>query len=75
MLGGAPGPCGNNPHQNCKFLGSVLIIQEDNGFEEEPGDNLDGGVITMDFSPVAEIFCEIAFSMLIIQHPSQSNHL
>jgi hypothetical protein len=27
--GGAPGPNGNNPYQNCNYLGNVLVIQED----------------------------------------------
>ena len=65
--GGEPGPDGDNPYQNCEYLGNVLIIQEDNGFEEQPDDNQDGGTVTMDFSPMAEEVYEIG--MLDVDYP------
>jgi hypothetical protein len=55
--GGEPGPDGENPYKNCNPLGNILIIQEDNRDNrcgEIPDDNQNGGVITVDFSTVAE---------------------
>jgi hypothetical protein len=66
-FGGAPGPEGDNPYRNCEFLGNVLIIQEDNGFEEQPDDNQDGGTVTMDFSPTADEVYEIG--LLDVDYP------
>ncbi len=57
--GGAPGPNGDNPYQNCNYLGNVLIIQEDNGYEEQPDDNQYGGTMSFDFSPAAQEIYEI----------------
>ncbi len=65
--GGAPGPNGDNPYQNCNYLGNVLIIQEDNGYEDQPDDNQDGGTISFDFSPVAKEIYEI--ELLDIDYP------
>lgn len=53
---GEPGPNNDNPYQNCSPQGNVLIIQEDNRDNRcglIPDDNVDGGHITMDFSPMA----------------------
>jgi len=57
--GGQPGANGNNPYQNCDYLGNVLIIQEDNGYEEQPDDNKNGGKISLDFLPMVEEVYEI----------------
>ena len=65
--GGAPGENGDNPCQNCDYLGNVLIIQEDNGYEAQPDDNKDGGVMTFDFSPAVDEIYEI--SLLDIDYP------
>ena len=43
--GGVPDACG----ANCKPLGNVLIIQEDNYYPDIPDDNVNGGVITFHF--------------------------
>jgi hypothetical protein len=56
--GGEPGPKGDNPYKNCQPQGNVLIIQEDNEDNEcagIPDDNQDGGEITLNFSPMAEV--------------------
>ena len=65
--GGAPGPNGDNPYQNCNYLGNVLIIQEDNGYEDQPDDNQYGGTMSFDFSPVAQEIYEI--ELLDIDYP------
>lgn len=60
--GSSPGPNGDNLFQNCPCipLGNVLIIQEDNGYEAQPDDNLFGGVMSFDFlPPVDEIEIEL----------------
>ena len=44
-MGGEPG----QPGINCKPLGNVLIIQENNNLPLIPDDNAKGGSITMDF--------------------------
>lgn len=60
--GGGPGigeggkPGGRGP--NCEPLGNVLVIQEP-GTNGIPDDNVDGGLITFTFSPVAEYVKEI----------------
>ena len=51
--GGEPGM----PGENCVPQGNVLIIQESNS--EIPDDNRDGGNITFDFSPNADIVYSI----------------
>jgi hypothetical protein len=59
--GGGPGkgedgePDGNGP--NCSPLGNVLIIQEPG--EDCPDDNVDGGMMTFDFEPMAEYVKDI----------------
>ena len=45
----------------------MLIIQEDNGYEEQPDDNQDGGVVTMDFSPMVDEVYEIG--LLDVDYP------
>lgn len=66
--GDAGGPDSDYP--NCEPQGNVLIIQEDNRDNrcgDIPDDNQDGGIITIDFSPVAvEVF---SFDMLDVDYP------
>jgi hypothetical protein len=62
----ALGKNGENPFQNCDYLGNMLIIQEDNKYGEQPDDNQDGGVVMMDFSPMVDLNVDYPVSIVIV---------